>query len=125
MAVKEKPKTYTFLYRGGNKTLVLAGSRFDIVRNAFGDPVQRKLVHKKQIIFQNGFGHTTDPDVVQLLQEHHEWGREITWHPTSAPKEELAEVKPLADSIEADLKVRDQRKQKGFDAALEGSIPRE
>lgn len=113
------------MYRGGNKTLVLAGSRYEIVRNAFGDPIQRKLIQKKQIIFQNGFGHTTDPDVVELLKQHHEFGKEITWHPSSAPKEELEEVIPVAKSIEESLKIRDQRKQKGFDAALEGSIPRE
>lgn len=125
MPPKEKPKTYTFLYRGGNKTLVLAGSRHEVQRNSLGDPIGRKLIHAKKIVFQNGFGHTTDPDVVELLQQHHEFGRDITWHPTCAPKEEMDEVLPVAKSIEESLKVRDQRKQKGLDAALEGSIPRE
>jgi hypothetical protein len=124
MAPKQKT-TYTFLYSGGNMTLVLAGSRHETTRNALGDPMARKLIHAKKIVFQNGFGHTTDPDVVELLKDHHHWGREITWHPTSAPKEEQDEVKPLAEKIEASLKQRDKEKQKGFDAAREGSIPRE
>lgn len=125
MAPKEKPKVYTFLYRGGNMTLVLAGSRYDVQRNALGDPIGRRLVQSKRIVFQNGFGTTNDPDVVELLQQHHEFGKDITWHPTCAPKEEMEEVKVLAQSIEEALKVRDRRKQKGIEAALEGGVARE
>lgn len=105
--------------------MVLSGSRFDVVRNAVGDPIQKKFVPAKKIVFQNGIGITTDPDVVELVRAHSEWGHEITWHPTCAPKEELTEVVPLADSIEKDLAARNERKVKGIQNAMEGGIPRE
>jgi len=118
-------KKYRFVMNGNNVLYTLQGTRTEIIRDAMGSPIATKRIPPLQLTIENGVGGTDDEKVAQLIQEHRDWGRIITWHPTCVPKDSPPEVRETSEKISEGTKARFEAKRKGILAAREGSIPKE
>lgn len=89
-----------YRYRStGNMTLVLAGSRKEVVRNSLGDPVTTKMIQPIKIVFDGGFGQTDSDVADELIKMDPRWGRTIYYDPTCVPSDANEDEKNLAKNL--------------------------
>jgi hypothetical protein len=119
------PKKYRFVMNGNNATYTLQGSRREVIRDAMGSAISTRHVPPIQLLFRNGHAETDDEKAVQLIQEHKDWGRLVTWHPTCIPTDATKEVKEQAKEIAKGGKARVKARAEAMERAREGSIPKE
>lgn len=117
-------KKYRFMSRFDH-TIIFQGTREEIVRDAFGSPISKKMVPPIKIVFQNKYAETDDERIVQLVKEHPEWGVDVFWHPLDVPQEAGKEAVEKATTIANAAMESSKRKAKAVDAAREGGVERE
>lgn len=121
----KQSKRQKFVCSGNNQTVVLAGSRNDIIYNKMGDPIAKKHIGPIQIVFQGGYAETEDETVVELLVQHKDFGKTIFWHPTCLPGDAEPHEKALAARLAGKHTDRLIKIKRGIEKAREGGIPRE
>lgn len=116
-------KKFRFVSKGEMK-IYLTDEFMDVVRNAAGDPITKKLVPGKVANFSGCYFETDDEDVAKLLQETQHWGNDVFWHPTMETAKE-GEAKEVSRTIQKAADDKKQRRVNAQKAALEGAVPRE
>ena len=106
----------------GSWTLTLKGSSYKYINDKAGNPIDKERVFPKQLLFQNGYAETDDPDIPILLEKNRHWEKDVFWHPSCIEK---PEDKPKADAIAATNLDKAKRRQKRVEAAREGAVAKE
>lgn len=106
-------------------TIIFQGSRYDVVYDAMQKPIAKKSVPAVKLVFTNKFAETDDPTIVELMQNHKEWGSMVFWAPESVPSDLGIDGKKKSDTIMSAAMETADKKRKGVMSAREGSVERE